>query len=102
MSGPSGPSTSNQVNECMPSKRVIFFALFIIALGLLSSHRTLKRRSPVFLDFQRLGFWKMLSSNGMGMMAVAAVSGSVVLIVLQMHRRMVLEFMKKVESELGM
>ncbi|KAJ8649618.1 hypothetical protein MRB53_002641 [Persea americana] len=43
----------------------------------------------------------MLSSNGIGVMAVAAVSGSVVLIVLQMHRRMVLEFMKKLESELG-
>lgn len=56
----------------------------------------------MFLGFQRFGFWKMLSSNGMGVMAVAAVSGSVVLIVLQMHRRMVLEFMKKLESELGM
>lgn len=56
----------------------------------------------VFVGFELMD-WKMVSSsNGIGLMAVAAVSGSVALIALQMHKRMAVEFMKKVESELGM
>ncbi|KAJ4971905.1 hypothetical protein NE237_005004 [Protea cynaroides] len=43
----------------------------------------------------------MGSSNGVGLMAVFAVSGSVALVALQLHKRLLSEFMKKVELELG-
>ncbi|XP_077242994.1 uncharacterized protein LOC143883544 [Tasmannia lanceolata] len=43
----------------------------------------------------------MVSSNGLGLMAVVAVSGTVVLVALQLHKRLVSEFMKKVEFEFG-
>lgn len=45
----------------------------------------------------------MASSNGVGLMAVvAAVSGSVVLVAIQVHKRLVSEFLKKLEFELGL
>ncbi|KAG2683168.1 hypothetical protein I3843_10G020300 [Carya illinoinensis] len=43
----------------------------------------------------------MEGSVGVGFMAVFAVSGSVVLLVHQVHKRLLSDFMKKVESELG-
>ncbi|RWR82137.1 hypothetical protein CKAN_01084800 [Cinnamomum micranthum f. kanehirae] len=44
----------------------------------------------------------MASSNEVGLMAVvAAVSGSVVLVAMQAHKRLVSEFLKKFEFELG-
>ncbi|KAK9290417.1 hypothetical protein L1049_008586 [Liquidambar formosana] len=43
----------------------------------------------------------MGSSMGVGFMAVFAVSGSVVLIALQVHKRLLSDFMKKIEFELG-
>ncbi|KAK9170233.1 hypothetical protein Syun_002373 [Stephania yunnanensis] len=43
----------------------------------------------------------MESSTGLGVMAVVAVSGSVAFMALQIHKHLVAEFMKKVESELG-
>ncbi|KAF5191072.1 transmembrane protein [Thalictrum thalictroides] len=43
----------------------------------------------------------MDTSKGVGFMAVFAVSGSVVLLSLQLHKRLLSDFMKKVESELG-
>ncbi|KAF9595431.1 hypothetical protein IFM89_000349 [Coptis chinensis] len=43
----------------------------------------------------------MESSAGVGFMAVFAVSGSVVLVAMQLHKRLLSDFMKKVESELG-
>ncbi|PIA54218.1 hypothetical protein AQUCO_00900636v1 [Aquilegia coerulea] len=43
----------------------------------------------------------MEASKGVGFMAVFAVSGSVVLLSLQLHKRLLSDFMKKVESELG-
>ncbi|KAG9451817.1 hypothetical protein H6P81_004721 [Aristolochia fimbriata] len=43
----------------------------------------------------------MSSSNGVGVMAVVAISGSVVLVAMQMHKRLVAEFMKKVEFQMG-
>ncbi|RZC84196.1 hypothetical protein C5167_046982 [Papaver somniferum] len=39
--------------------------------------------------------------NSVGFMTVFAVSGSVVLVALQAHKRLLSDFMKKVESELG-
>lgn len=45
---------------------------------------------------------KMASSNEVGLLAVvAAVSGSVVLVAMQAHKRLVSEFLKKFEIELG-
>ncbi|XP_072986528.1 uncharacterized protein [Typha latifolia] len=44
----------------------------------------------------------MESSGCMGLMAVVAVSSSVALVALQVHRRLASDFMKKFESELGM
>lgn len=41
----------------------------------------------------------MSNSMGVGFMAVFAVSGSVVLLVHQLHKRLLSDFMKKVESE---
>ncbi|RVW34776.1 hypothetical protein CK203_104435 [Vitis vinifera] len=38
---------------------------------------------------------------GVGFMAVFAVSGSAVLIALQLHKRLLSDFMKKIESEIG-
>ena len=52
-------------------------------------------------------FWEtnrerlMMSSMGVGFMAVFAVSGSVVLLVHQVHKRLLSDFMKKFESEFG-
>ncbi|CAK9160844.1 unnamed protein product [Ilex paraguariensis] len=43
----------------------------------------------------------MESSVGVGLMAVCAVSGSVVLLALQVHKRILSDFMKKIEFELG-
>ncbi|KAK9986525.1 hypothetical protein SO802_031476 [Lithocarpus litseifolius] len=43
----------------------------------------------------------MSNSMGVGFMAVFAVSGSVVLLVHQLHKRLLSDFMKKVESEYG-
>ncbi|XP_062167349.1 uncharacterized protein LOC133873635 [Alnus glutinosa] len=43
----------------------------------------------------------MGGSVGVGFIAVFAVSGSVVLLVHQAHKRLLSDFMKKVESELG-
>ncbi|KAK1288333.1 hypothetical protein QJS10_CPB19g01286 [Acorus calamus] len=43
----------------------------------------------------------MESSGGVGLMAVMGVSGFVALVALQVHKRLVSDFMKKVESELG-
>ncbi|GMY14389.1 hypothetical protein FCV25MIE_09628 [Fagus crenata] len=43
----------------------------------------------------------MMSSMGVGFMAVFAVSGSVVLLVHQVHKRLLSDFMKKFESEFG-
>lgn len=37
---------------------------------------------------------------GMGFMAVFAVSGSVVLVASQVHKRLLSDFMKKIESEI--
>ncbi|XP_072955846.1 uncharacterized protein [Typha angustifolia] len=42
----------------------------------------------------------MESSGCMGLMAVVAVSSSVALVALQVHRRLASDFMKKFESEL--
>ena len=42
------------------------------------------------------------SSVGAGFMAVFAVSGSVVLLAHQVHKRLLSNFMKKIEFELGM
>ncbi|KAF2289587.1 hypothetical protein GH714_037320 [Hevea brasiliensis] len=42
----------------------------------------------------------MTSSMGLGFMAAFAVSGSVVLIARQVHKRLVSDFMKKIEFEL--
>lgn len=44
---------------------------------------------------------EMGGSVGVGFIAVFAVSGSVVLLVHQAHKRLLSDFMKKVESELG-
>ncbi|CAL9758459.1 unnamed protein product [Musa acuminata subsp. burmannicoides] len=44
---------------------------------------------------------KMESSNCMGLVAVVAVSGSIALVALQVHRRLASDFIKKVESEIG-
>ncbi|XP_042490902.1 uncharacterized protein LOC122070772 [Macadamia integrifolia] len=41
----------------------------------------------------------MGSSTGVGFMAVFAVSGSVALLTLQVHKRLLSDFMKKVELE---
>lgn len=38
---------------------------------------------------------------GVGFMAVFAVSGSAVFIALQVHKRLLSDFMKKMESEIG-
>ncbi|KMZ75316.1 hypothetical protein ZOSMA_116G00390 [Zostera marina] len=43
----------------------------------------------------------MESSNYMGLMAVMAASGSVVLVALQAHRRLVSDFRRKFEIELN-
>lgn len=43
----------------------------------------------------------MLSCDGIGFMTVAAVSGSIAFVTLQLHKRLGVEFMKKVELELG-
>ncbi|XP_010263173.1 PREDICTED: uncharacterized protein LOC104601518 [Nelumbo nucifera] len=43
---------------------------------------------------------EMVSVTGLGFMAAFAVSGSVVLIVFQLHKRLLSEFMKKAELEL--
>ncbi|XP_059440850.1 uncharacterized protein LOC132173378 [Corylus avellana] len=43
----------------------------------------------------------MGGSVGVGFIAVFAVSGSVLLLVHQAHKRLLSDFMKKVESELG-
>ncbi|KAG0450673.1 hypothetical protein HPP92_026621 [Vanilla planifolia] len=43
----------------------------------------------------------MESSGCIGLMAVVAVSSSVALVAVQAHKRLVSDFMKKVESELG-
>ncbi|KAA8518433.1 hypothetical protein F0562_015907 [Nyssa sinensis] len=43
----------------------------------------------------------MDNSVGAGFMAVFAVSGSVVLLSLQLHKRLLSDFMKKIEFELG-
>ncbi|KAK1264122.1 hypothetical protein QJS04_geneDACA009396 [Acorus gramineus] len=43
----------------------------------------------------------MESSGGVGLMAVMGVSGFVALVALQVHKRLVSDFMKKVQSELG-
>ncbi|XP_019703134.1 uncharacterized protein [Elaeis guineensis] len=43
----------------------------------------------------------MAGSSCMGLVAVFAISSSVVLLSLQVQKRLVSEFMKKVESELG-
>ncbi|XP_058106752.1 uncharacterized protein LOC131250150 [Magnolia sinica] len=43
----------------------------------------------------------MVSSDGIGLMAVVAISGSVALVALEAHRRLLAEFLKKVELELG-
>ncbi|KAF5747751.1 hypothetical protein HS088_TW05G00478 [Tripterygium wilfordii] len=42
-----------------------------------------------------------MESTGVGFMAVFAVSGSLVLIARQLHRRLVSDFMKKIEFELS-
>ncbi|KAK9194002.1 hypothetical protein WN944_004704 [Citrus x changshan-huyou] len=42
----------------------------------------------------------MGASMGMGFMAVFAVSGSVVLVASQVHKRLLSDFMKKIESEI--
>lgn len=55
-----------------------------------------KRRSDALAKREIMG-----SSMGVGFMAVFAVSGSVVLLVHQVHKRLLSDFMKKVESELG-
>lgn len=44
---------------------------------------------------------KMESSNCMGLVAVVAVSGSIALVALQVHRRLASDFIKKLESEIG-
>lgn len=44
---------------------------------------------------------KMEGSVGAGFMAVFAVSGSVVFIAREVHKRLLSDFMKKIESELG-
>ncbi|XP_064963670.1 uncharacterized protein LOC135611945 [Musa acuminata AAA Group] len=44
----------------------------------------------------------MESSNCMGLMVVVAVSSSVALVVLQIHKRLASDFIKKLESEIGM
>ncbi|XP_043697834.1 uncharacterized protein LOC122648679 [Telopea speciosissima] len=41
----------------------------------------------------------MGSSTGVGFMAVFAVSGSIALLTLQVHKRLLSQFMKKVELE---
>nr|DAD22887.1 TPA_asm: hypothetical protein HUJ06_024350 [Nelumbo nucifera] len=43
---------------------------------------------------------EMVSATGLGFMAAFAVSGSLVLIVFQLHKRLLSEFMKKAELEL--
>ncbi|KAL5999301.1 hypothetical protein ACLOJK_040752 [Asimina triloba] len=43
----------------------------------------------------------MESSNGVGLMAVIAVSGSIAYVAVQAHKRLMTEFMKKVEFEFG-
>ncbi|KAL9425487.1 hypothetical protein AB3S75_032446 [Citrus x aurantiifolia] len=42
----------------------------------------------------------MGASMGMGFMAVFAVSGSVVLVASQVHKRLLSDFMKRIESEI--
>ncbi|XP_074573820.1 uncharacterized protein LOC141830234 [Curcuma longa] len=43
----------------------------------------------------------MDGSNCMGLMAVVAVSGSVALVSLQLHKRLASDIIKKLESEIG-
>ncbi|KAK8942538.1 hypothetical protein KSP39_PZI009069 [Platanthera zijinensis] len=43
----------------------------------------------------------MDSSGCMGMVAVVAVSGSLAIVAVQIHKRLFSDFMKKVEAELG-
>lgn len=43
----------------------------------------------------------MDDSMGAGLMAVIAVSGSIVFLSLQLHKRLLSDFMKKIEFELG-
>ncbi|KAJ8465097.1 hypothetical protein OPV22_027649 [Ensete ventricosum] len=43
----------------------------------------------------------MESSNCMGLMVVVAVSSSVALVVLQIHKRLASDFIKKLQSEIG-
>ncbi|CAA3012684.1 uncharacterized protein LOC111378777 [Olea europaea var. sylvestris] len=43
----------------------------------------------------------MENSLGTGFMAVFAVSGSVVFIAMQLHKRLLSDFMKKIEFEIG-
>lgn len=43
----------------------------------------------------------MDASMGMGVMAVFAVSGSVVLVASQLHKRLLSDFMKKIEIEIS-
>lgn len=43
----------------------------------------------------------MESSMGVGFMAVCAVTGSVVLLAHQVHKRVLSDFMKDIEFELG-
>ncbi|RWV94195.1 hypothetical protein GW17_00043289 [Ensete ventricosum] len=43
----------------------------------------------------------MESSNCMGLVAVVAVSGSIALVALQAHRRLASDFIKKLQSEIG-
>ncbi|KAL8095008.1 hypothetical protein AgCh_036491 [Apium graveolens] len=43
----------------------------------------------------------MDDSTGAGLVAVIAVSGSIVFLSLQVHKRLLSEFMEKIETELG-
>ncbi|XP_021886912.1 uncharacterized protein LOC110806385 [Carica papaya] len=55
----------------------------------------------IFAERIRKIFVEIIMENSMGFMAVFAVSGGVVLLARQAHRRLLSEFMKKIEFELG-
>lgn len=79
-----------------PSYIIIFRSIYINLLFFLGFERS-------FFKGWLVGWLLMLiSSEGLGgVMAVVAVSGSVVFIAMHMHKRLLSQFMKKIESELG-
>ncbi|KAG8501127.1 hypothetical protein CXB51_003252 [Gossypium anomalum] len=97
---------------CFTSVQTNYFSFiytnYLIVISIFFIYANYPRKENVYFSLSLLFFVHLLNaskmeseSGGVGCMAVIAVTGSVVFIAREVHKRLLSDFMKKIEIELG-